>query len=193
MSANHARYLVMPRPRLSDGTFEVRAVQPADIEAIRQWRNAQMDMLRQNAPIEPQQQIDYFARHIWPTMAHLQPFNILVSLCRDHQLIGYGGLVHIAWEHARAEISFLLSPDRIHDEAVYAEDFSAFLSLMKQLAFEDLKLHRLFTETYDIRPHHISILESNGFIREGVLRDHVRINGQAIDSIFHGCLNQHER
>src|SRR6187401_152709 len=132
MSNDEVRYSVMPHSRLSDGAVELRAVQPADIEAIRQWRNAQMDILRQTAPIDPQQQIDYFNRCVWPTMSHPQPSNILVSLFRDSQLIGYGGLVHIAWEHARAEISFLLSAQRIHDAAVYAADFSAFLSLIKR-------------------------------------------------------------
>ncbi len=182
-------YMAISCQKLSLGNFELRSVKPADIESIRQWRNAQMDILRQSKPIDFQQQIDYYDKYIWPTMTHLRPSNILLGLLRNQQLIGYGGLVHIAWEDVRAEISFLLSPERVKSDSIYIADFSDFLILIKQLAFKNLKLHRLYAETYDIRPLHTMTLESNGFTREGVLRDHVRINGLAVDSIIHGCLN----
>jgi len=64
------------------------------------------------------------------------------------------------------------------------------LTLIKAVAFDYLKFNRLFTETFNIRQFHISTLESNGFIREGVLKEHVIINGKYVDSIFHGCLNK---
>jgi RimJ/RimL family protein N-acetyltransferase len=187
------RYACLQRERFEYGAYAVTGVQESHIESIRLWRNAQMDVLRQREPIEPQRQAEYFDRYIWPTMAQPRPANILFGFFLDQKLIGYGGLVHVDWEYARAEISFLLSPERAHYNHGYAEDFSAFLRLVKHVAFDDLKLHRLFTETYDIRPHHVSILEANGFVREGVLRGHVWINGRAVDSIFHGCLNENKR
>jgi RimJ/RimL family protein N-acetyltransferase len=172
------------------GPYSVSPVQEDHIESIRCWRNAQMNVLRQSSPISPEQQVEYFSLHVWPMMNTPRPSNILVSLFKNGDLIGYGGLVHIAWEHERAELSFLLAPNRVEDPTVYAEDFSAFLGLIKRMAFEDLKLHRIFTETYDIRPHHISLLEMNDFFREGVLRDHLRIDGRSVNSVFHGCLKQ---
>jgi RimJ/RimL family protein N-acetyltransferase len=89
----------------------------------------------------------------------------------------------------RAEISFLINPENLSDED-YCLFFSSFLTLIKSVAFDYLKFNRLFTETFNIRQFHISILESNGFIREGVLKEHVIINGKYVDSIFHGCLNK---
>lgn len=185
-----AAYACMTRPVLRAGDLSVQAVQPAEIEAIRQWRNAQMDVLRQAEPISPEQQEAYFARHIWPHYALPQPDTILLSYREGESLIGYGGLVHIAWVHRRAELSFLLDPALIEDESSYARYFSGFLGLMKQLAFADLGLNRLFTETYATRPHHIAVLESAGFKREGVMRAHVIIGGQPVDSILHGCLSR---
>ncbi|WP_416738934.1 GNAT family N-acetyltransferase [Pseudomonas sp. NFX71] len=111
MSATAVRYRVMPTPTLSDGVLEVRAVQPADIEAIRQWRNAQMDVLRQTAPISPDQQAHYFAEHVWPQTESLEPTQVLVALERAGVLIGYGGLVHISWVNRRAEVSFCSPPN----------------------------------------------------------------------------------
>lgn len=193
MSSVPTQYLAMPRPYLLNGEVKICAVQPTDIESIRQWRNAQMDVLRQNSPIDVQQQIDYYTQHIWPMMSNPKPPNILLSIFQSDKLIGYGGLVHINWMDKRAEVSFLLSPERIKNNTTYNKDFSIFLTLIKQLAFEHLNLHKLFTETYSIRHLHISILESNGFVCEGVLRDHVKINNLYINSIIHGCLNSYER
>lgn len=181
-------YACMPRPRLSAGPLWIGAVQPGDIEAIRLWRNAQMDVLRQSAPIAPDAQARYFAERIWPSLDLPQPGEILVSYREGDVLIGYGGLVHIAWEHGRAEISFLLDPAYLAPPEVYARYFAGFLGLIKRLAFDDLGLERLFTETYAIRTHHIAVLESAGLKREGVLRRHVRIAGEPVDSIMHGCL-----
>jgi RimJ/RimL family protein N-acetyltransferase len=188
MSSSPARYACLPRPRLEENGVWIETIQPGDIESIRLWRNAQLEVLRQPAPITPEQQQAYFAAQIWPTLALAQPCNILVSYHAGERLIGYGGLVHIAWEHKRAEISFLLDPVELAPKEHYAMRFKAFLGLMKTLAFKDLGFTRLFTETYALRPDHIAVLESAGFVREGVMRQHVRINGVGVDSLLHGCL-----
>lgn len=186
-------YSCMPRQHLEYGPYAISTVQDAHIEAIRLWRNAQMDVLRQDTPIDGQRQIYYFNSNIWPSMLARQPSNLMLVFSHEGNTIGYGGLMHIAWPHIRAEVSFLLAPERTKKLETYCADFSAFLSLLKTLAFQDLKLHRLFTETYDIRQMHINTLEANGFVREGVLRDHVRIGGRFVDAIFHGCFNELER
>jgi len=186
-------YSCMPRPELHMEEFSVRAVQPSHIESIRGWRNAQMDVLRQSAPISPAQQRDYYAANVWPAMAMPEPSNILLIFERRGAPIGYGGLVHVAWAHRRAEISFLLDPALVNAPDEYARCFGAFLSLMKELAFEDLDFERLFTETYATRQHHISILEANGFRFEGTLKHHVILDGRPVDSLMHGCLRTFER
>ena len=184
-------YACLPRQHVADGAYALSCVQAQHTEPIRLWRNAQMDVLRQAAPISAEQQQRYFAQHIWPTLALPQPANVLLALHHQGQLIGYGGLVHIAWEHRRAEVSFLLDDARTHDAAGYAADFSAFLNLLATVAFDDLGFRRLFTETYAMRHHHIQVLQANGFELEGVLRQHVLINGEPVDSLMHGRLSPH--
>ena len=167
-------------------------MQDSDVELIRHWRNAQMDVLRQTSPIGFEQQQAYFANSIWPTLEQAQPTNILVTYHRDGRPIGYGGLVHVAWEHLRAEVSFLLAPELAADRASYAECFSVYLALIKQLGFSALGFQRLFTETYAMRTDHIAILERNGFVREGRMRRHVGIDGEFVDSLIHGCLRDND-
>lgn len=183
-----ASYACLPRPLITLGDYAVRSVQPQDIEDIRLWRNAQMDVLRQQAPLTPEDQRDYYAQHVWPVMSQAEPANILVTLLHNGQRIGYGGLVHLAWPHRRAEVSFLVSPDLASDPLPYSQAFDAFFRLMKILAFDDLQLHRLTGETYAFRTAHIALLEAAGFALEGRLRGHVRLNGEYIDSLLHACM-----
>lgn len=182
------QYICMPRPKLENGPFTVEALQPEHIEPVRQWRNAQMDVLRQREIITPEQQKTYYANHVWPDMLSPYPQNILLAYKENGQFIGYGGLVHIVWEHRRAEVSFLLETSIAGTPKDYWHHFPIFLGLMKELAFRDLGFERLSTETYAIRDRYISTLEHMGFQREGELRNNVRIQGRPVDSILHGCL-----
>jgi len=179
----------MPAPEVRAGRFHLTAVQNAHIEPIRNWRNRQMDVLRQTRPISESEQADYYATHIWPTMDHACPANVLVTYFRDGMAVGYGGLVHVAWEHLRAEISFILDPDAFGDEVAYAALFMPYLGLIQRLAFDELRLERLWTETYAFRREHIRCLELAGLKPEGILRNHVRVNGQAVDSLLHARLH----
>ncbi len=178
----------LKQQRFEHGSYVISPIRPEYIESIRLWRNAQIDVLRQSSPITTAQQAAYYAQHIWPRMETATPSNILMALLYKDRLIGYGGLVHIAWEHLRAEVSFLVDDTRAQHEGQYAQDFSAFIALIRCMAFDDLGLHRLCTETYAMRHQTISLLESAGFQREGVLRDHVRIRGAFVNSIMHGLV-----
>jgi len=186
-------YKCISRTEIRDGIFSIRAVQPCHIEFIRQWRNAQMDVLRQPSVLTSKEQEAYYHKYIWPDMCSLYPRNILLVYLENDNLIGYGGLVHIAWEHRRAEISFLLAPQLATISDNYTRYFSKFLCMMKILAFDDLGFERLFTETYAMREHHIQVLETTGFRREGVLKHHVQIDDQPADSVIHGCLTEYKR
>jgi RimJ/RimL family protein N-acetyltransferase len=183
------QYCCLPREQFAHGHYRVVAVQPIHIDAIRRWRNEQRTVLRQSAMLTVDEQERYYAAHVWPEMNRPEPSQVLFSLFLDERFIAYGGLMHIAWEHKRAEISFLADPVRAADEDTYAADFYNFLILMREIGFGELGLHRLFTETYDIRPRHIAVLEQCGFVREGALREHVIIDGRAVDSVMHGSLS----
>ncbi len=184
-------YRVMPRAILNDGDLSIRTVEPNAIEQIRLWRNAQLSVLRQVQCISAEEQQRYFASVIWPDLSNPTPTNILLSFFEGERMIGYGGLVHIQWLHHRAEVSFLFDPV-IEAETERASSLLAgFLGLLRQLAFEDLGLNRLTTETYDTRAHIIPTLESVGFEKEGLLRAHVIKDGRVLNATLHGCLKDH--
>ena len=182
-------YRALPNGTYSWQEYQLVTIRPDDREAIRAWRNAQLTVLRQAAPLTAEQQTAYFERVVQPLFGQEQPAQLLFSLLHQGELVGYGGLVHIAWADRRAEVSFLADPARVANPATYRTDFLAHLRLLGQVAFTALKFNRLFTETYDLRPAHVAILEEAGFQLEGRLRQHVRLEaGTFADSLMHGQL-----
>ena len=171
------------------GAYRLVPIRYEDREPIRAWRNAQLEVLRQAAPLTAEQQEAYFQQIVLPLFEQEQPEQLLFSLLHDGVLVAYGGLVHISWPDARAEVSFLADPARAADQPTYRRDFFTFLQLLSKVAFENLQFNRLVTETYDIRPAHVAIMEEAGFRREGRLRQHVRLTtGIFTDSLVHGLL-----
>ena len=176
-------------PAYRHGAYQLTPIRYEDREPIRAWRNAQLEVLRQAAPLTAAQQEAYFQRVVLPLFEQEQPEQLLFSLLHDDELVAYGGLVHISWPDSRAEVSFLATPTRVADPATYHRDFRTYLRLLGRVAFEDLRLNRLVTETYAIRPAHVAIMEEAGFRREGCLRQHVRLaSGIFADSLLHGQL-----
>ena len=178
-------YKCLPQKTYQNGDYTLEAVQSKHVEKIRQWRNGQMDVLRQSKPISKKSQITYYENYVWPQLNSDAPTQILLAYKYKKKLIGYGGLVNITWIDNKAEVSFLLDTNRINDKALYRKEFSLFLDLIKQLASRDLGLYKLCAETYDIRPLHIEILEYNKFKLEHRLTENVVINGKYVDSLIH--------
>jgi RimJ/RimL family protein N-acetyltransferase len=171
-----------------ENTFSLVPIREEDIQIIRQWRNDQIKILRQKELITEQQQIAYFEKNIWSLFNQECPNQLIFSYLENNKLIGYGGLVHINWLDRRAEISFLLDSEFIFDTDVHDYYFDIYLKLIQMVGFDDLKFHKLHAEIYDTRPHHIAILEHNNFVKEGVLREHVLIEGAYKNSILCGKL-----
>ncbi|MEM7102972.1 MAG: GNAT family N-acetyltransferase [Bacteroidota bacterium] len=183
-------YLCLNKTSFDRSLYTLSAIRQEDMMSIMHWRNAQMDVLRQKKRLTEQDQMWYFENLVSPLFEQEKPPQILLSLFLDSELIGYGGLVHISWEDLRAEVSFLVSPERASDQDIYSDDFSNYLSILKRIAFSELGLNKIFTETYDIRDHHISILEKAGFLLEGRLKKHNLVNGEWTDSLMHGFLKE---
>jgi len=172
---------------LQRGSITLRPIHWGDREPIRAWRNAQLDVLRQAAPLSEEDQDRYYDLVIRPQLDQEAPAQVLVAMLEDDRLVGYGGLVHISWPNRRAEISFMTEPSRL-DEATFRSDWGLFLDLMIEVARDRLHLHRLTTETYEIRAIVLDQLDRAGFEREGILRQHVWLDDRYVDAVLHGLI-----
>lgn len=172
--------------------YTLISIRDEDIMLIKDWRNAQIAVLRQKELLTEQTQRQYFKQVVRPTFMMDRPPQILFSFLKDNICIGYGGLVHISWEDRRGEVSFLLNPERVENKKVYREDFLAYLHLLKEVAYNDLQFNRLTGETYDLRPYHVSIMEEAGFRLEGRMKRHIFHNDDYVDSLIHGHLPEYD-
>ena len=186
--SNSRHYKILASSSYIDGDYEFVSLRKEDLTLIKHWRNRQVDVLRQKVQLTDEDQERYYNTVVVPTFDLDKPRILLISILCQGLCVGYGGLANIDWESARAEVSTLIDPERHGSREQYREDILALLGIVRKLAFEELKLHRLYTETYDIRPFHICVLEEFGFVMEGRLKDHNIINNQYVDSIFHGLI-----
>lgn len=186
-----ATYRCLHRQVFVLGAYAIGPLQAEHMELIRVWRNEQLDILRQSKLLSMDDQQRYYQNAVQPLYDQPEPPMILVSYFYQDELIGYGGLTNIDWEAQRAELSVLLATQRTHSIPKYQTEFGIFLKLLKQLAFKELNINRIFSETYDIRPHIVAILEQEGFRPEGRMKQHVKIQGQYVDALIHGCLREH--
>ncbi|GAA4021502.1 hypothetical protein GCM10022409_01450 [Hymenobacter glaciei] len=180
-------YRILRQNEYRHGSYRLLPIRPDDREDIREWRNAQIDILRQSSPLTAEAQDRYFREVVAPLFEAEQPGQLLFSLLLEEEFIGYGGLVHIDWPAGRAEISFLLETGRNAHIPTFKADFAAYLHLLRQVAFEDLPLQKINTEAYDVRPYLTAVLEAEGFVEEARLPRHVQVAGQLVDTVFHSC------
>lgn len=194
MALNGMMYKCLKKNCFKDNQgYQIIPIREADIENIRIWRNAQMEVLRQKIVLTREAQQRYYEKHVWPTFQQEKPSQILFSFFLHEKLIGYGGLTYLDWENSRSEVSFLVDPVRAADPVIYPQDFLHFLKLLGQVAFDHLHLHRLLTETFAFRASTLAVLEQCGFKHEGTLREHVYKQDQWVDSMMHGLLAEEWR
>jgi RimJ/RimL family protein N-acetyltransferase len=181
-------FLKKRKYRLKD--YSIVPLRKQDIQLVRKWRNEQIDVLRQKTKLSHIDQNRYYKKLEKESFYKKNPEMILFSLLINKKCIGYGGFVHIDWENKRAEISIITMTSRNEDLKTYEKDFCAFFYLIKELAFNEIEFNRLTTETYDIRPYVIKLLEKIGFRLEGKMKEYVKINDKYVDSLIHACLKK---
>jgi RimJ/RimL family protein N-acetyltransferase len=170
---------------IASGRYSIRPIAWADRVPAMQWRNDQLVILRQQSPLTAEGQAAYYTSVVAPQFEQETPAQVLVAFLHDGALIGYGGLVHISWADARAEVSFITATERQAPE-IFAADLSSFFVLAEELAGR-MGLTRLTTEVYEFRQDYIREALAAGFVIEGRLPGHVRYEGGFVDSLLLGA------
>ena len=170
------QYKVLAQQEFAHAHYKIVPIRYEDRIAIMQWRNEQIYHLRQQKPLTLADQENYFTNVVSGLFEQEQPNQILFSYLENDQCIGYGGLVHINWNDQHAEISFIM--DTALEQEAFSEHWTIYLSLIEKVAFGALKLHKIFTYAFDVRPHLYPVLEAAGFKKEAVLKDHCFFNNQ---------------
>ncbi|HTA63659.1 MAG TPA: GNAT family N-acetyltransferase [Bacteroidia bacterium] len=180
-------YKILPQNKFLFGNYCLVPIRDEDKYSIMQWRNEQIDILRQKQPLTKEQQENYFATVIADLFKQEKPQQLLFSFLKGDVLIGYGGLVHIDWESKNAEISFITDTKRNIDKGQFISDWGNYLKILKEIAKEQLHFTKIYTYAYDLRPHLYDALLQCGLVEEARLKNHILVNGKNYDVLIHSC------
>ncbi|MDB4144774.1 GNAT family N-acetyltransferase [Flavobacteriaceae bacterium] len=180
-------YKALNKQAHKSGNYTITPLRYEDRLDIMRWRNEQIYHLRQNQPLTEVDQNNYFKDVVKAQFSQKRPNNILFSFLKNDVCIGYGGLVHINWTDKNAEISFIM--DTSFEENYFQDYWTSFLGLIEKVAFLDLKLHKIFTYAYDIRPNLFKVLLQASYLEEARLIEHCFFEDKFIDVLIHSKIN----
>ena len=154
---------------------------------LKEWRNAQMKVLRQFEPLSDSHQEKWYFSLKDDKSQVL--FALMAGEVQKPKFIGYCGITNIDFRNKKGEISFLVEPKRALKKEIYKKDFWAALYMLCEYGFENVSLNRIFADTYEFRKEHIRILENFGFYKEGELREQYFDDGKYFNSFIHSILS----
>ncbi|MHA8104559.1 GNAT family N-acetyltransferase [Aquirufa nivalisilvae] len=176
-------YRVLKKQVFTKGLFQIVPIRDSDQLDIMKWRNEQIYHLRQNKPLTEQDQSHYFTNTISNLFNEDQPNQILFSYLEAGKCIGYGGLVHINWVDRNAEISFIMETKLEKDN--FDKHWSIYLNLIEEVAFKELKLHKIYVYAFDLRPHLYVALENVGYFLDARLKKHCLFENEYKDVVIY--------
>ena len=176
-------YKVLNKQIIASEGYSIAPIRYQDRLDIMKWRNEQIYHLRQSKPLTEIDQEHYFKNTVSKLFDQEQPNQILFSYLKGDRCIGYGGLVHINWIDRNAEISFIMDTSLEMD--FFEFHWKTYLELLEQVAFNDLKFHKIFVYAFDLRPHLYTSLLNSGYFLDATLKEHCFYNKQYIDVIIH--------
>lgn len=171
------------------GDLKLIPIRDADKIKILEIRNEQMYHLRQSKLLTIDDQESYFENVVSKLFEQKQPKQILFSILNKDEFIGYGGLVHINWIDKNAEISFIMKTEL--EETYFVKYWSDYLLALNDIAFGELKLHKIFTYAFDLRPKLYTALLQSGFREEARLYEHCYFSDRFIDVVIHTKINKY--
>ena len=180
-------YKTLNKQLYKSGDYTITPIRSEDRLDIMKWRNEQIYHLRQNKPLTETDQDNYFKNVIQIQFNQNLPDQILFSFLKNDVCIGYGGLVHINWTDKNAEISFIMNTNL--EKNRFHEIWTAYLTLIEKVAFDELQLHKVFVYAFDLRPHLYEVLEHSNYFKEATFIEHCFYNNKFIDVIIHSKIN----
>ncbi len=176
-------YRALKRQVFSEDQYSIVPLRYKDRMDILKWRNEQIYHLRQEKLLTVIDQENYFKNIVNKLFNKNQPSQLLFSYLKGETCIGYGGLVHVNWVDRNAEVSFIMNTEL--ENEYFSMHWKIFLGLIEQVAFKDLKLFKIFTYAFDLRPKLYKVLEKESWLKEAVLKRHFCLNGNFKDIIIH--------
>lgn len=163
---------------------KLRALEEEDLKTLRDWRNSK----HVRKTTREYKLLNMINQKKWFESIHTDnpPKHVMFGIVgKNGKLDGVTGLTYIDWKNKHAEISIYMSNEN-WQKAKKAKDT---VNLIIKYGFEELNLHRLWVEIFQISKENIELFEQMNFMKEGILRDKVWRSGKWWNSIIYSILS----
>lgn len=153
----------------------LRLMTAEDTDLIVAWRNK--DAVRKNFIYQELFTREGHENWIKNKVETGQVVQMIICDTATHRPLGSVYIRDIDREHNKAEYGIFIGEDDARGRGVG----TAAAKLMLRYCFEEEKLHRIYLRVFAANLQAIRSYEKAGFVREGLLRDDVRIDGKYCD------------
>lgn len=154
-------------------------IERSDLQMLRAWRNRPdfRKFFREYKEINADMQTKWYEDKVINDNSTLM-FSIRDIACGE--LIGCCGLCYINWVHRHSDLSLYIGKDHVYidDEGLAQEA----CQLLFHYGFQELALHKIWTEIYDFDKKKLDLYSRLGFKQDGMLRDQYFYDGKWHDS-----------
>lgn len=160
----------------------LRAVEYSDLEQLLNWRNQPeyRKFFREYRELSMENQKRWFEQKVLSD-EHTRMFSII----ENEVLIGACGLCYIDWQNRSADFSIYIGKNGRYIDSLYAIDAA---KIMIEYGFNELNLHRLWSEIYDIDEKKKIMFKTLGFKHEATHISTHWTEGKWVDSLYYRLL-----
>ena len=165
---------------ISGKKVALRAVEDYDLQKLLEWRNNPefRKFFREYRELNLFNQKSWFERYV-NNDEHTRMFSIVDA--SNGELLGACGLCYIDWVNRSADFSIYIGWNDIYIDDIYAIEAA---ELMIKYGFNELNLHRLWTEIYSIDSKKRLFFDKLGFIEEAIHKETHWTEGNWVDSLY---------
>ena len=162
----------------------LRAIEESDLSQLLLWRNQPnyRRYFREYRELSQTNQKIWFDSKVLNDKS-TEMFSIVDV--NTGELLGACGLCYIDWINRNADFSIYIGKDDLYIDEKYAIEAA---QIMMKYGFEELNLHKLWSEIYSLKKKKKVMFDRLGFKLEGVHKEKHWTEGKWCDSLFYGYL-----
>lgn len=162
----------------------LRAIEIDDLKLLLEWRNQPEFRLffREYRELGMENQKVWFETKVLND-EHTRMFSIVDK--ESSELLGACGLCYIDWQNRCADFSIYIGKDELYIDDLYAIDAG---KVLIKYGFDELNLHRLWTEIYEIDERKKVFFDKLGFVHEATHISTHWTGGKWVDSWYYRLL-----
>jgi RimJ/RimL family protein N-acetyltransferase len=170
----------------------LRALEEEDLPRLRDWRNRPhyKKFFREYRELNMSSQRKWFESVV--NSDHATVMFGIVEI-ETTELVGVCGLCYINWVHRHADLSLYIGKDDLYIDTG-SDGFSwRALDVLFRHAFDELNLHKVWSEIYDFDAKKHELFSRYGFHQDATLRDNCFFGGRYHDSHVFSLLSEEWR